>query len=87
MTPQEFTAAREASGLGRRDFGRMIGLNGDGRNIWITIQRYEAGARDISPTVGRLVRMLLWFHEEYGYFPDPGADRPGRFMTTEGADD
>lgn len=70
MTPQEFNHARQSFGLGRREFGYLLGMGGEPRNIWVTVKRYETGERDISPMVERLVRLLVWFKTDYGYLPD-----------------
>jgi hypothetical protein len=70
MTPQEFHDARENFGLGRREFGRLLGYTGDGRNIWLTVQRYEMGKKVIPPTIDRLVRLLVWYKADFGYLPD-----------------
>lgn len=70
MTPEEFTEARQSFGLGRRDFGRLLGYGGDPRNIWLVVKRYETGEREISPTIERLVRLLVWYKSDFGYLPD-----------------
>lgn len=70
MKGPELQAIRERFGLARIDFGLLLGINGENRNIYITVKRYEMGARPISPTVERLARMLSWFEEDYGYLPD-----------------
>ena len=75
MSPQEFTEARQNFGLGRREFGYLLGFGGEPKNIWITVKRYETRERDISPTVERLVRMLVWFKADYGYLPDLNSGR------------
>lgn len=71
--PMEGTAfldARLAFGMKRLEFGHLLGMTGENRNIYLTIKRYEEGRRDISPAVERLVMMLLWFKEDFGYLPD-----------------
>ena len=70
MTPQEFNDARRNFGLGRREFGRLLGYGGKDKHIWMTIKRYETGEREISPMVERLVRLLVWYKSDYGYLPD-----------------
>lgn len=70
MAAGKFLEARLAFGMKRIEFGQLIGMTGENRNIYSTIKRYEEGRRDISPTVERLVLMLLWFKEDFGYLPD-----------------
>lgn len=70
MTPLEFNDARKSFGLGRREFGYLLGYTGESRNIWVTVKRYETGERDIPPTIDRMVRLLVWFKADYGYLPD-----------------
>jgi transcriptional regulator with XRE-family HTH domain len=70
MSPAEFSEARENFGLGRREFGRLLGYTGEARNIWITVKRYEEGTREIPPTIERLVRLLVWYKSDFGYLPD-----------------
>lgn len=57
-------------GMSRVEFGQLLGFTGENRNIYSTVKRYEEGRRDISPTVERLVLMLGWFKEDFGYLPD-----------------
>lgn len=76
MSPAEFSEARENFGLGRREFGRLLGYTGEPRNIWITVKRYEEGAREVPPTIERLVRLLVWYKSDFGYLPD--LDNGGR---------
>ena len=70
MIPQEFNEARQNFGLGRREFGYLLGYTGEPRNIWMTVKRYEIGEREIPPTIERLIRLLVWFKADYGYLPD-----------------
>lgn len=75
MTPQEFTAARQNFGMARKEFGVLLGYTGDLRNVYMTVKRYELGpdvhgGRAIPPTIERLVRLLVWFKDDYGYLPD-----------------
>ena len=62
--------ACEALGPTFVKFGQLLGFTGENRNIYSTVKRYEEGRRDISPTVERLVLMLGWFKEDFGYLPD-----------------
>lgn len=61
---------RIALGMGRIEFGYLLGFTGEKRNIYATMKRYEEGRRPISPTVERLILMLAWFKEDFGYLPD-----------------
>lgn len=70
MTPDQFKHARRATGLGRRDFGRLLGYEGNPRNIWATVQRYETGKRTVPPTIARLAQLLVWYQDDFGYLPD-----------------
>lgn len=70
MSPGELNQARQVFGLGRKDFGTLIGIAGEPRNVWITIKRYETGEREIPGTVARLVMLLLWYKSDCGYLPD-----------------
>ena len=70
MNAREINAARHAFGLGRKDFGYLIGFSGDPRNIWVTIKRWENGERAIPENIARLVQLLVWFKDDYGYLPD-----------------
>jgi len=70
MTPRELNDARHAFGLGRKDFGKLIGYSGDPRNIWVSVKRMENGERAVPPTVARMVQLLIWFKDDYGYLPD-----------------
>lgn len=76
MMASEFSEARANFGLGRREFGKLLGYTGEPRNIWITVKRYEQGERAIPPTVERLVRLLVWHKADLGYLPD--LEMPGR---------
>lgn len=87
MDAQEFNEARQAFGMGRREFARLLGYTGSDRNNWITVKRYENGERDIPPTIERLVRLLVWHRSDFGYLPDltRGGERvamvmPGEFV-------
>ncbi len=62
--------ARLALGMKRLEFGYLLGMTGEKRNIYTTIKRYEEQRRDISPMVERLVLMLLWHKSDFGYLPD-----------------
>lgn len=70
MDAREFNEARQNFGLGRREFGALLGYTGDQRNIWITVKRYENGERAVPPTIERLVRLLVWYKSDFGYLPD-----------------
>ncbi len=70
MRPSEFNDARISFGLGRREFGFLLGYTGEPRNIWVTVKRYETGDRKIPGNIERLVRLLVWFKADYGYLPD-----------------
>jgi len=70
MNAREINAARHAFGLGRKGFGKLIGYQGDPRNIWVSVKRMETGEREVPPTVARMVQLLLWFKDDYGYLPD-----------------
>lgn len=87
MTPLEFNEARKLFGVGRRGFGYILGYSGDQRNIWITIKRYETGERKIPPTIDRLVRMLLWYHQDYGFLPDLDRGQRTQMVLSEGMRD
>lgn len=58
MDPAEFAAARASLGLGRREFGKLLGYTGNPRNIYATVRRYEEGIRYIPPAVAQKVRAL-----------------------------
>lgn len=70
MDGAKMLEARLVFGMKRIEFGHLIGMTGGNRNIYSTIKRYEEGRRDISPTVERLVLMLLWHKSDFGYLPD-----------------
>lgn len=70
MEGARLTEARLAFGMSRLEFGYLIGMTGKPENIKDTIHRYETGVRDISPMCERLVLMLLWHKEDFGYLPD-----------------
>lgn len=70
MAGTKLLEARISLGLGRVEFGHLLGMTGDNRNIYATVKRYEEGRRDISPMVERLVLMLLWHKSDFGYLPD-----------------
>lgn len=70
MVGAKLLEARIALGFGRVEFGHLIGMTGDNRNIYATVKRYEEARRDISPMCERLVLMLLWHKEDFGYLPD-----------------
>lgn len=70
MKPEEFAEARQSFGLGRREFGRLLGYHGESRNVYMTVKRYEVGTRVIPPTIERLVRLLVWYKSDFGYLPD-----------------
>jgi transcriptional regulator with XRE-family HTH domain len=76
MSGRKLHDARMAFGMKRIEFGQMLGMTGENKNIYATIRRYEEGLREISPMVERLVKMLLWHKEDFGYLPDlDGEDR------------
>lgn len=70
MTPKEFAEAREAFGLSRKEFGQLLGYEGEPRNIYMTVKRYEIGKREVPATIERLVRLLVWYKSDFGYLPD-----------------
>lgn len=70
MAGRDLESIRRELGLRKIEFGQLLGMTGENRNIYTTIMRYEAGRRDISPTVERLALMLIWFKRERGYIPD-----------------
>ena len=70
MLGQALLDARLALGMKRLEFGFLLGMTGERRNIYSTIKRYEEGRRDISPMVERLPLMLLWHKSDFGYLPD-----------------
>lgn len=61
---------RHSFGLGRREFAALLGYTGEPRNNWVTIKRYETEAREIPPTIERLVLLMRWYHSTYGQAPD-----------------
>lgn len=77
MGGAELLGARRVLGMKRTEFGQLLGMTGENRNIYVTIKRYEDGRRDISPMVERLVMLLLWYKADFGYLPD--LDRGERF--------
>jgi transcriptional regulator with XRE-family HTH domain len=70
MEGAKLLEARLTLGMKRLEFGHLLGMTGENRNIYSTIKRYEEARRDISPTVERLVLMLLWHKSDFGYLPD-----------------
>lgn len=70
MPGRKLHEARMAFGMKRIEFGQMLGMTGENRNIYVTVRRYEEGLRPISPMVERLVKLLLWHKEDFGYLPD-----------------
>jgi hypothetical protein len=83
MTPQEFNDARKLFGVGRRGFGCILGYGGDAQNVWITVKRYETGERPIPPQIQRLVRLLVWYFEDYGFLPDVERGQRTRLVLSE----
>lgn len=77
MTPRQINDARHSFGLGRRDFGRLIGFHGAAQNIWVSVKRMETGEREVPRTVARTVQMLIWFKEDHGHLPDLDAGTRG----------
>lgn len=70
MQGAKLLEARLVLGMKRLEFGHVLGMTGENRNIYSTIKRYEEGRRPISPMVERLVLMLLWHKSDFGYLPD-----------------
>lgn len=70
MAGAKLLEARLALGMKRLEFGHLLGMTGENRNIYSTIKRYEEERRGISPMVERLVLMLLWHKSDFGYLPD-----------------
>lgn len=70
MLGEKLLEARLALGMKRLEFGHLLGMSGDNRNIYSTIKRYEDGRREVSPMAERLVLMLLWHKSDFGYLPD-----------------
>lgn len=70
MQGAKLLEARLAMGMKRIEFGQLLGMTGENRNIYVTIKRYEEGRRAISPMVERLVLMLLWHKSDFGYLPN-----------------
>lgn len=81
MQGAKLLEARLALGMKRLEFGHLLGMTGNTRNIYSTIKRYEDGRRDISPMVERLTLMLLWHKSDFGYLPD--LDRGERVPAAE----
>lgn len=52
-TPQEIKEARKVLGLTQRDFARLVGSSTP------TIERWEAGAKEVSGPIALLVKMIL----------------------------
>lgn len=61
---------RNQFGMGRKEFGALLGYEGDPRNVWITIKRYEIEQRTIPPRTERVVLLLHWYYEATGRLPD-----------------
>lgn len=70
MPARKLHDARMVFGMNRIKFGQMLGMTGENRNIYATVRRYEEGLRPISPMVERLVKLLLWHKEDFGYLPN-----------------
>jgi transcriptional regulator with XRE-family HTH domain len=70
MSGRDMRDLRIALGMARVEFGQLLGFTGENRNIYSMVKRYEEGRRPISPTVERLILMLGWFKEDFGYLPD-----------------
>ena len=92
MSAEEFAAARAQFGLGRREFGRLLGQSGGSHSVWMVVKRYELGpdqpgGRAVPPGVERLVRMLVWFHNDHGYLPDLAAGARVPMLMPAGGDD
>jgi DNA-binding transcriptional regulator YiaG len=54
MTPADLRAARHALGLSAEGFARVLGVSAAR-----TVQRWEAGDRDIPGTVAVLIKILM----------------------------
>jgi transcriptional regulator with XRE-family HTH domain len=70
MAGADLRAARQELRLSKIQFGHLLGMTGENRNIHTTIKRYEEGRREVSPMVERLVTLLLWYKADFGYLPD-----------------
>lgn len=76
MLGAKLLEARLVLGMKRLEFGHLLGMSGDNRNIYSTIKRYEDGQREISPMAERLVLMLLKHKLDFGYIPDLDSGAP-----------
>lgn len=76
MLGAKLLEARLELGMKRLEFGHLLGMSGDNRNIYSTIKRYEDGRRGISPMAERLVLMLLKHKADFGYIPDLDSGEP-----------
>lgn len=83
MPGAELKALRRRLNMRKLEFGQLLGLTGEARNICATVARYENNRRDISPMMERLALMLLWFHQDHGRLPD--LDRGMRGLANEHA--
>jgi hypothetical protein len=83
MTPRELNDARHSFGLGRKDFGKLIGYSGDPRHIWVSVKRMETGERPIPENIQRLVQLLVWFKADHGHLPDFEAGTRGPLRIPE----
>ena len=70
MDGEDMLLCRKQFDMKRIEFGQLLGMTGQNRNIYNTIKRYEEGRRPISPTVERLLIMLKWHHRDHGHLPD-----------------
>lgn len=59
MSPNELNHVRKTLGIGRKDFGRRVGLQGRSNNIWIEVKRMETGEREIPASVAAAARRLM----------------------------
>jgi len=83
MDAKKLNAARHEFGLGRRDFGRLIGYSGNPNHIWVSVKRMETGERAIPENIARLVQLLVWFKEDHGHLPDLDAGTRGPLRIPE----
>lgn len=86
MSGADLRAARQEFGMSKIQFGHLLGMTGENRNIHTTIKRYEEGRREIGPMVERLVMLLRWYKADFGYLPDLDAgERRAVILTAQAA--
>lgn len=57
MTPEKIKEIRKSLNMTQSQFGKLIGLEGD--NIDVTVRRWEAGDRQPSSVVIRLLEIIV----------------------------